>query len=222
MLSGVQMPERSVTICGETLSGSAHVCAFFNSRAEEYEVVVPYYREGLARGDRVVGIVDAARRDAHLRGLRAGGLPVDAAMHSRQLDVLTPADTYFRNGDFDPDEMFGMVLEMLSSAKQEGRTVRTCGGMDWVSRSNVPAEKVLEYESRVNVFTRDYDCTLMCVYNLAQISGALMADIISTHPYVILNQRVRRNAHYIEPEVYLDEVLRPRKPGKAREGYLPA
>lgn len=216
------MAKRSVTICGETVSGSAHVCAFFNSRAEEYDVVVPYYREGLDRGERVVGIVDDGRRDAHLRGLRAGGLPVDVAMDSQQLDILTPAETYFKNGDFEPNDMFGMVLDMLASAKDDGRTVRTCGGMDWLSRSSVPSDKVLEYESRVNVLTRAYDCTLMCVYDLAQISGALMADIISTHPYVVMNQRLRHNAHYIEPEVYVDEVLRRRKTGKEREGPLPA
>lgn len=215
------MAGRSVTICGETISGSAHVCAFFNSQSEEDEVVVPFFREGLDRGERVVGIVEDWRRDDRLSGLREGGVPVDAAMRSGELDVLTPAQTYLRTGEFDPDEMFRLVLEMLSSARHEGQTVRTCGSMDCLARSNVPSEKVLEYESRVNRFTRDFDCTLMCVYDLAQIDGRLMADIISTHPYVIMNQRLRPNAHYIEPEVYINEVLRPRITEKARTGQPP-
>lgn len=215
------MAERSMTICGETVSGSAHVCAFFNSRSEEHDIVIPFYREGLDRGERVVGIVDDERRSAHLNELRAGGVEVDAALQSRQLDVLSPAQTYLKNGVFDPDATFAMVLNMLSLASHEGRSVRTCGSMDSLSRSKVPSDRVLEYESRVNVLTRAYDCSLMCVYDLAQISAGLMADIISTHPYVILNQRLRPNAHYIEPEVYIDEVLRPRTPGKARVGKLP-
>jgi hypothetical protein len=215
------MAERSMTICGETVSGSAHICAFFDSRSEEHDVVIPYYREGLDRGERVVGIVDDGRRDAHLRGLRAGGVQVDAALQSGQLDVLSPGQTYLKHGSFDPDETFAMVLDMLSSARNEGRTVRTCGSMDSLSRRSVPSDKVLEYESRVNVLTRDYDCTLMCVYDLSQINGRLMADIISTHPYVIMNQRLRTNAHYIEPEVYIDEVLRPRITEKMRTGELP-
>ena len=201
---------RSISVCGETISGSAHICAFFNSRAEAYDVLVPFYRDGLAKGDRMVGIVEGFRRDAHLRGLRAGGVPVDRAMRERQLDVLTADETYLRNGTFDADAMLAAVRDMLTSAKAEQRSVRTCGEMDWLARSSVPSSVVIEYEARVNDFTYEHDCTLMCVYDLAQITGALMADIISTHPYVVMNRKLRHNPHFIEPKTYLDEVLRPR------------
>ena len=215
------MAERKVTICGEAITGSAHVCAFFNSRSEEDAIVIPYLREGLDRGERVVGIVEGWRRDARLSGLRDEGVAVDAALAAGELEVLTPDQTYLKTGEFDPQEMFVILRELLSSAKHEGRAVRTCGSMDCLSRSNVSSEKVLEYESQVNLFTRDHDCTLLCVYDLALISDALMADIISTHPYVVMNQRLRSNPHYIEPEVYIDEVLRPRITEKARMEQLP-
>jgi len=33
--------QQSVTLCGETLTGPRHICAFFDSRKEEYEMRRP-------------------------------------------------------------------------------------------------------------------------------------------------------------------------------------
>jgi len=33
--------QQSVTLCGETLTGPRHICAFFDSREEQYEMRRP-------------------------------------------------------------------------------------------------------------------------------------------------------------------------------------
>ena len=55
-----------LTLAGTTLDRYYHVCAFFDSRDEEYAVLAPFYREGIESGEKAVHIVDPALRRDHL------------------------------------------------------------------------------------------------------------------------------------------------------------
>lgn len=43
--------EEPVHLAGATAGEHRHICAFFNNAAEEYRVLPPFIKEGLARGD---------------------------------------------------------------------------------------------------------------------------------------------------------------------------
>lgn len=38
----------TVTLCGRQLQEPGHICAFFDSRSKEYDVLVPYYEHWIA------------------------------------------------------------------------------------------------------------------------------------------------------------------------------
>ena len=65
----------------------------------------------------------------------------------------------------------------------------------------------MEYESRVNFLVPTYECTLICVYDINEIKGRMMMEILATHPYVIHERRIRENPYYVEPIDRLREVL---------------
>src|ERR1051325_6204472 len=92
--------ERTVTLCGRKLDHPGHICAFFDSRNEEYEILVPYFKEGLAQDEQVVNIVDANRHDDHCARLQAHGVDVKAAQENGSLKVLTAEETYIQGGRF--------------------------------------------------------------------------------------------------------------------------
>src|SRR5690348_8374029 len=58
-----------VRLAGAVLSRSCHVCAFFHSKEEEYEVLMPFIKEGFEKGDRAFHVVDPKHRQDHLRRL---------------------------------------------------------------------------------------------------------------------------------------------------------
>lgn len=70
-------PAAPVPCAGSQLLESRHVCAFFHDLDEEYRVLLPFIRDGFARGDRAFHVVDPKLREEHLRRLRAAG--IDAA-----------------------------------------------------------------------------------------------------------------------------------------------
>src|ERR1700716_4143426 len=64
---------KQVRLAGAVIDRKRHVCAFFNSKEEEYRVLMPFIKEGFEQGDRAFHILDASRRQEHMRRLKDAG-----------------------------------------------------------------------------------------------------------------------------------------------------
>jgi hypothetical protein len=197
------MSRRSIRLCGQDIEQPGHICAFFTSREEEYTTLIPYLKDGVEAGEQVLNVLDAARLGDHARRLQAAGIPTGDG----SVDLASSEETYLAGGRFDMERMVDFVRDHLVEAAAVGRCIRTAGWMDWMQREAPGTERTMEYEARMNLLVPDFDCTFMCVYNLATLSGELVVDIMATHPYVILKGRVRKNPFFVPPEVYLRELL---------------
>ena len=62
--------QRRIELAGATLTRSAHVCAFFNSRDEEYKILLPFARDGFHANDRLVHVVDKSHRSERIARLQ--------------------------------------------------------------------------------------------------------------------------------------------------------
>ena len=68
--------KKKVRLAGAALDRSRHVCAFFNSKEEEYRVLLPFIREGFEQGDKAFHIVEDGHRPEHRRRLEQAGIDV--------------------------------------------------------------------------------------------------------------------------------------------------
>jgi hypothetical protein len=195
--------DHMVALCGEHIDRPGHICAFFDSREQEYQTLVPYFRDGIDAGERVINIVDQSRYEDHVKRLADAGLPVDGD----GVNVDTSEATYLEGGRFDMERMCDLVQGILESARASGKRVRTAGVMDWMKRNAPGSERALEYEARMNLLVPAYDCTFMCVYDLANLDGKTVVDLLSTHHFAIFKGQLRRNPFYIAPEVYLKQLI---------------
>lgn len=195
--------DHTVALCGENIDRPGHICAFFDSREQEYETLIPYFKEGLDAGEQVFNIVDASRRADHVGRLSAAG--VNTADDG--VVVRTSEETYLEDGRFDMEKMCDLIKAQLEAARGEGKRVRTAGVMDWLTRGAPGSERALEYEVRMNLLVPAFDCTFMCVYDLARLDGKTVVDILSTHHFTIFKGRIRQNSFYIPPEIYLTQLL---------------
>ena len=214
---------RTVTLCGTKLHSSAHICAFFDSSEQQDEVLLPFFREGLVNGEKILTVLP--REQIRLRELRLGasGIDVETAKASEQLSLMSAEETYIDGGSFDADHMFGVVEQVLSGTAGTRRfgAVRTWGDMGWALQDVPGSEALMEYEARVNHFVHRFDCTLVCVYDAAKFNGRVVMDALSTHPYVIVGGILHTNPYYVSPDIYLQRlVMRESRP--ARPPVLPA
>jgi hypothetical protein len=205
---------RTIHLCGEPLHGLQHVCAFFDSREEQYEVLNPYFREGLESGDEVVTIVESSMRDEHLSRMRSGGVDVPHAMQRAQLKVLASEESYLQDGVFVVERMYDMLRQVLEGASSGPyKSVRTMGDMEWALQNLPGTDELIVYEARVNQLACHHDCTLLCAYDINRFSGRVIADVLATHSHVIINGKVHENPYYVDPVVYLQKLAL-RKPAE--------
>jgi len=214
------------TLCGKPLQGLMHTCAFVDSREEEYELLIPFLKEGIDCGCRVLTIVDEENRADHDRRLEHGAV---VGERDGQLSVHGFKDTYLQEGCFSADRMLALIESVLDEADGAGYpAVRGFGEMAWALTGLPGTEQLLEYEARVNYLAPKMRNPLVCIYDVNRFSGRVLMDILNTHPKVILAGQVHDNPYYMPPDVYLkhlDERRRLRKSVRApheREGHVEA
>jgi hypothetical protein len=147
----VQRPERPIHIAGTTLAQYRHICAFFNTRDEEYRVTLPFIREGIDQGEKAFHIVDPEERESHFQRLREVGIDVAAARTSGQLQVLPWEEAYLRGGHFDQEAMLALIEQVLQGGLAEGYPLtRLVAHMEWALEDRPGVDDLLEYETRLN------------------------------------------------------------------------
>ncbi|HWM92574.1 MAG TPA: MEDS domain-containing protein [Thermoanaerobaculia bacterium] len=152
------MSEKQVRLAGATLDRSRHVCAFFNSKDEEYRVLLPFIKEGFQQGDKAFHIVDPNHRPQHLLRLEKEGVDVAAAQQRGQLEVMRWEDAYLQEGHFDQNRMLALIVEVLDGGQAQGFPLtRLVANMEWALEDRPGVDDVVEYETRLNYILPKYD-----------------------------------------------------------------
>lgn len=212
-----QSSSGDVRLAGALLSQHRHVCAFFNSADEEYDLLLPFVKEGLERGEKSFHIVDPRLRADYQRRLANLGVDVPAVTTSGQLEVRVWEDAYLRGACFDQDAMLALIEDVLKTAKASGYPLtRLVAHMEWSLTGQPGCEDLVAYESRLNDILPHYQDPVICTYDLAQFRGDVVMDILRTHPLVILAGVLQYNPFYVPPQTLLRELQQRRqKPASA-------
>jgi len=147
----VEGAEAPIPFAGAELDRYRHVCAFFRQADEEFQVMLPFIKDGFEHGDRAYHIVDPKLYDEHLRRLRSAGVDTEPALQRRQLTVQGWQDAYLRDGHFDQDRMLALIQEILDDGHRAGfHHTRLVAHMDWALEDRPGVDDLIEYETRLN------------------------------------------------------------------------
>jgi methanogenic corrinoid protein MtbC1 len=190
----------SVSLAGGILGAQRHVCGYFNSQDEARRVLLPFVKEGLERGEKVIQIVDPASYDDHLGSLNDAEIDVAAAQARGQLEVRDWRDTYLRGGAFDQRAMSALVESILRLARADGfPRARVIAHMEWALEDSGDMTTLVEYESRMNDVLHRYDAPVVCAYDRSRFGAGTAMDLIRAHPMVILDRTLRENPCFLPP-----------------------
>lgn len=200
--------KQAVRLGGSSLTHSTHACAFFNSSEEEYRVMLPFAKEGFDAHDRLVHVVDKARRGERLERLQLAGVDVVTAARTGQLDVRPWEEAYLAPGRFDQNAMLALIEDTIKGGRRDGfRLTRLWANMEWALQDTAGVEDILEYETRLNFVLPEYDDVVVCTYDLNRFSAPFVVAMMRTHPQVIVGGFLQDNPFYVPPEKYLNELL---------------
>ncbi|MEP6984203.1 MAG: MEDS domain-containing protein [Chloroflexota bacterium] len=185
-----------------------HICAFFHSQEEEYQIMMPFIKEGIERGEKAFHIIAPNLQANHLQRLRNVGLDPDELERRKQLEIRVWEKAYLRsNGSFDLNDMLALIQEVLTEGKREGFPLtRLIAHMEWSLEDRPGVKDIVEYESRLNHILPQFQDPVICVYDLAQFGAATVIEILRTHPMVIIGGILQENPFYVDPDDYLREL----------------
>jgi hypothetical protein len=187
---------------GVAVNPGDHICGFFFGVEERDEVLFPFLRAGMDKGDKCVCIVDATEPSAVRAGLGAAG-EIDLGVESPQLDVLRASEAYLRSGAFSTRDMIAFFTDAFGTANKAGYTrMRVAGETTWLFQDPPGKEEFIEYESELNRFVPQHDQVVLCLYDLARFGGGMMVDLLKTHPRLLLGGMVIDNPHYLSPDEF--------------------
>ena len=198
---------QQVSLAGRKVRPNQHVCAFFNSKEEEYRVLMPFIKEGFERGERAFHVVDPEHRATHLKRLGDSGVPVGEAEGRGQLEVRRWQEAYLRDGRFDQERMVELIQEVLREGRAKGYPLtRLVANMEWALEDRPGVNDIVEYESRLNYVLPKYDDVVVCTYDLAKFNATVVMDIMRTHPMVIVGGILQENPFYAPPDEFIREL----------------
>ena len=175
-----------------------HLCCIYETDAEHRQVVTPFLRQGLERGEKVMYVVDARTAETILGYLRDDGLDVAPYLARGQLAILTHDETYMRNGVFDPQGMIALLRSETAQALAEGYpALRLTGEMTWALRGLPGSEQLIEYEARLNDFFPGSRCLAICQYDQRRFDPAVLLDVLRTHPTAVIGTEVYDNLYHV-------------------------
>ena len=167
--------------------------------------MLPFLKEGLAAGEKVLQIIDGRERAARLRHLMDGGVNVAALERCGTLETRLWEDAYLAGGQFDQYAMISLIDSIGREGKRYPGLTRLWANMEWALEAYPGVRDIVEYESRVNYTLAKYDIVAVCTYDLNRFSRRVIADVVRTHPYIVIGGLVRENPFYIPPDDFLHD-----------------
>lgn len=198
--------EAPVRLAGRILKQTRHICAFFNSREEQNKTLMPFFKEGMERGEKLFHIVDPRLHEEHVSACSACGIDVNTATANGQLEIRHWEDAYLKDGYFDGDRMVQKIADVLESNRDKYGLTRLMGNMEWALETLPGVTDIVEYETKLNYLLPNYPDPIVCVYDLNKHSGSVVMDILRTHPLVIIGGVLQENVLYVPPDEFLKEL----------------
>ncbi len=183
-----------------------HLCLVYETAEEQWDAVIPYMAEGLARNEACLYVIDDRGLDEVRQAFIAHGVDIEAAVSSGQFIFATKREAYLASGAFDPRAMISFLETTVREAAAAGRTgFRVTAEMTWTLGSECGCDRLIEYEALLSDFFPGSQVTAVCQYNRKRFGADIIRDVLRTHPVAILGNHVCPNLYYETPAMVLGQ-----------------
>jgi MEDS: MEthanogen/methylotroph, DcmR Sensory domain len=199
---------RTTKLGGYELPRHSHVCAFFSSADEEYDVLLPFIRDGFDVGAKAFHTVDPSRTADHICRLSSADIDVEGCRQNGQLDLRSWNDVHLQGGTFEPTATASLFAQAMLDSQEQGFThTRFVSHMGWAAKEAAVAHRLLEYEARANETRKWHQSSLVvCVYDLSIFSAEFVIDVMRTHPMVLVGGTLYENPFFVTPGKFVREL----------------
>ncbi len=161
-----------------------HICHIYKQEQERDALLIPFIRDGLARHEQVLCILDTlsaeallARLDGDLSGTY---LPY---VTSEQLVFLGSDEFYAAQSGFDVSATLDKFCGRRQFAQEAGYTgLRVVSEMSWTLRYTTDIALLMAYESQLNERLPKSGCIMLCLYDERRFGSKTLSAMLRVHP----------------------------------------
>jgi hypothetical protein len=183
-----------------------HMAGLYETEQEKDEIVLGFLNQGDLAGDLQLYCPVEQNAEDFLQAYEqqyptCQGHTAD----TNCFHILSTKDLYYPDGIFSPWAMDEGLENFFAESQKNGkRNIRATAEMSWALDTVVPGiEHVMAYEARLNYFIPEKPWISICLYDVTRFSGAMIMNVLRTHPYTINRGVITENPYYQDPAVWL-------------------
>jgi hypothetical protein len=172
------------------LPWGSHVCQFYDSKQDQLDMLVPYFKQGLERNEACAWLVGDLTIDEARNALAAAVPNLADYLAKGQMQIVHYSEFYTDpNGTVKaPEQLSYQFASMGSSAKADGyEGLRASGSVSWV-KDPESMSRFMAYETRVNLAIQNARIMAVCTYpaNSAALCGC--RELIHNHGNIFVKR----------------------------------
>jgi ABC-type transporter Mla MlaB component len=158
-----------------------HGCARLGRAADRAVLTGAFVRNGLQRGHRVIYHCEHDGSSCLVDDLAADPLMAEA-LTSGQLEVRPAQTSYAPDGAFEVTRTLEQLRADHAAALREGYpALSVAGDMSWAASGTPGAERLEEYERRIDADDRGDTLVLFCQYDQARFDPGVLGGVAAAH-----------------------------------------
>jgi PAS domain S-box-containing protein len=185
------MRRTGIDVIGNAPWGT-HFCQFYQTKQDLIDILVPYFRQGLADNEFCMWITsEPLGVDEATAALRSVVPALDEYIRKGQIEILDFTQWYTPHGRFDADQVLRAWAQKLERALDRGyEGLRLAGTTFWLEDQHWA--ELIGYEEAINRTIGNHRMLAVCTYSLEKCGAHEVMDVVSNHRCAL----VKRSGHW--------------------------
>ncbi|MEW5900288.1 MAG: MEDS domain-containing protein, partial [Acidobacteriota bacterium] len=184
------MRESGIDVIGKVPWGT-HFCQFYETSQDLIEILVPYFRQGLAANEFCMWVTSDPLRANEAKAALKGAVPnLDRYIEKGQIEILDYSQWYTRSGKFSAGEVLQGWVDKLAAAMDKGyEGLRLTGNTLWLEQADWA--DFAKHEETVNSVIGQYKMLAICTYALQKCGATEIIDVVANHQFAVIKRQGR-------------------------------
>ena len=172
------------------LPWGAHVCQFYDSKQDQLDMLVPYFKQGLERNEACAWLVGDMTIEEAKTALATVVPDLDAYLATGQMQIVHYSTFYTDpNGTVRaPEQLSYQFADMGATAKANGYAgLRASGSVSWV-KDDESMSRFMAYETIVNLAIQNARIMAVCTYPASAAALCGCRELIHNHGNIFVKR----------------------------------
>ena len=172
------------------LPWGSHVCQFYDTKQDQLDMLVPYFKQGLERNEACAWLVGDLTIEEARTALASAVPDLDRYMATGQMQILHYSEFYTdQNGTVRaPEQLSYQFAGLGADARTRGfEGLRASGSVSWVKDAE-SMSRFMDYETKVNLAIQNSRIMAVCTYPSQSASLCACRELIHNHGNIFVKR----------------------------------